>query len=82
MKSIARNIRISPKKLAVIATIVRGMDAQKALDTLKYMPTKGSALLYKVVATAIANATHNDQQEVENLKISTVVIGKGITYRR
>jgi large subunit ribosomal protein L22 len=74
MKSIARNIRISPKKLAVIAAIVRGMDVQKALDTLRFMPTKGSALLYKVVASALANAVQNDSQEAESLKIATVVI--------
>ena len=40
MKAIANNIRISDKKLNVIAKIVRGMEAKKALDILKFMPNK------------------------------------------
>lgn len=40
MKSSVRNVRISPKKLNVIAYIVRGKSAQEALDTLRFMPKK------------------------------------------
>jgi hypothetical protein len=40
MKAIAHNIRISDKKLNVIAKIVRGMEAKKALDILRFMPNK------------------------------------------
>jgi ribosomal protein L22 len=40
MKANAKNIRISPKKLSVVAAIVRNLPAQKALDILKFMPNK------------------------------------------
>jgi ribosomal protein L22 len=40
MKAYASNIRISPKKVAVVATIIRNMEVQKALDILKFMPNK------------------------------------------
>lgn len=82
MKAIANNIRISDKKLNVIAKIVRGMEAKKALDILKFMPNKGGALMYKVLASAVANATHNDMQELANLAIASVNVTKGIVYKR
>lgn len=82
MKAVAKNIRISPKKMNVAAAIVRNMDAKHALDTLKYMPTKGGQILYKVVASAVANAIHNGDQELANLVVSSVVIGQGIVYKR
>jgi len=82
MKALARNIRISPKKIQVEASIVRGMDAKKALDLLRYMPTKSAKILYKVLESAVSNATHNDAQQLETLKISSVVITKGIVYKR
>ena len=40
MKANVTNVRISPKKLNVIAYIVRGMDVKNALDTLRFMPKK------------------------------------------
>lgn len=82
MKSYSKNIRISPKKLNVVASIVRNMPVKKALDILKYMPNKGSDLLYKTVESALANAIHNDNQKIEDLSLSTVSITKWIVYRR
>jgi large subunit ribosomal protein L22 len=58
------------------------MDAKKALETLRYMPTKGAQLLHKVVESAVANAVTNDQQDVATLKLAAVVINKGIVYKR
>ena len=82
MKAIANNIRISDKKLNVIAKIVRGMEAKKALDILQFMPNKGGALLYKILHSAVANAQHNDMQELPGLSISSVSVTKGIVYKR
>jgi len=82
MKAYAKNIRISPKKLNVVATIVRNMDVNKALDILKYMPNKWSGLLYKVIASAAANAKTNDNQEMANLVVSTINASKWAVYKR
>ena len=82
MKAIARNIRISPKKLAVIASIVRNRKADDALALLKFMPKKGADVLYKVLASAVANASHNDSQDQSTLTIASLVINKGIVYKR
>ena len=82
MKAHARNIRISDKKLNVIAKIVRGMEAKKALDILNFMPNKGGFLMHKILASAVANAIHNDMQELADLTIATVSVTKGIVYKR
>lgn len=82
MKSYIRNARISPRKMQVIAAIVRNMDAKQALDTLRFMPQKGALILYKGLYSAVANAEHNDMQDKNNLTIESLVVGKGIVYKR
>jgi len=82
MKALAHNIRISPRKLNVLATIVRNMDAKEALDILKFMPNKGASILHELLKSAVANATHNDMQELSLLRIATVSVTKGIVYKR
>jgi large subunit ribosomal protein L22 len=82
MKANAKNLRISPKKLRVIAEVVRGMNAQEALKFLKFAPKKGADLMYKIVHSAIHNAVHNDSQNADDLYIDTLIINKGIVYKR
>lgn len=82
MKAYGKNIRISPKKLRVVAEVVRGMDAKEALGFLKFAPKKWADLLYKILASAVSNAENNDSQKLENLKLATLVITKWIVYKR
>jgi large subunit ribosomal protein L22 len=58
------------------------MKAKEALDTLRFMPKKGADIMYKVVASAVANATHNDSQNLADLSIATVMVTQGLVYRR
>lgn len=82
MKANGKNIRISPKKLRVVAEIVRGQDAEQALKFLKFAPTKWADLMYKILASAVANAENNDNQKLSTLYISTLSVNKGIVYKR
>jgi large subunit ribosomal protein L22 len=82
MKASVRNVRISPKKLNVIAYIIRNMTAKDALETLRFMPKKGADIIYKVLSSAVANATHNDNQALADLAISSVSVTQGLVYRR
>jgi len=82
MKANAKNIRISPKKLRVVAEVIRGMNAEQALKFLKFAPKKGADLLYKVVHSAVSNAVHNDSQKADELMIDTLIVTKGIVYKR
>lgn len=82
MKAIAKNIRISPKKLRVIAEVVRGQKVEEALSFLKFAPKKWADLLYKIVASAVANAENNDNQKKSDLYLDTLIVNKGIVYKR
>lgn len=82
MKAYAKNLRISPKKLRVIAEVIRNKDAVSSLDFLKFAPKKWASLLYKVLSSAVANAENNDSQDRNNLFISSVVVNKWIVYKR
>jgi len=82
MKAYGKNIRISPKKLRVIAEIVRWQKVTEALNFLKFAPKKWALILYKIVASAAANAQNNDGQSLDSLYIETVSVNKGIVYKR
>jgi len=82
MKAYGKNIRISPKKLRVVAEIIRGQGVDKALSFLKFAPKKGAGILYKTLFSAISNAKNNDSQKQEDLFIKTISINKWIVYKR
>ena len=82
MKAYAKNVRISPKKLRVVAEVIRGMKAEEALKFLKFAPKKGADILYKILHSAVANAENNDNQKRAELKLDTLIVTKGIVYKR
>ncbi len=82
MKATLKNARISPKKLRVVANLVRGKTVNDALPMLRLFDKKGGDILYKVLASATANAIHNDGSSKDNLKIHMLSIAQGPTYRR
>jgi len=82
MKANAQHLRISPKKLNVIAHLVRGRGAIEASNLLTGVPKKGADMLKKVLDSAIANAKHNDATAPDNLVISQVYVTKASVLRR
>ena len=82
MKAYGKNIRISPKKMRVIAEAVKWMDVEEALKFLKFAPKKWAGLLYKVVYSAAKNAENNVGQNMNNLVLDTLIVTKGIVYKR
>jgi len=82
MKAILRAIRITPKKANLMAGLVRNQPAKEALTTLKYIPKKSAKIMYKLLASAIANAVHNFKQDENTLLVKEVIIGKGATFKR
>lgn len=82
MKAHLRQVRISPKKMNLVAEIVRGKDVNEALETLQFMPKKAAKLLYKLLASAVANAQHNFKQDATKLKIEEIIVNEGVTYKR
>ena len=82
VSAILRHARISPQKCRLVADVVRGKPVGNALSTLKYMPKKGAKLVYKVLASAVANAEHNDGADIDELKVKTIYVEQAATLKR
>lgn len=80
--AIAKHVRMSPTKVRRVIDLVRGMDATDALTTLKFAPQAASEPVYKVVASAMANAESAEGLRGEDLYISQAFVDEGITLRR
>lgn len=72
----------SYKKMELIAKIVRWQKATDTLNVLNFVPKKAAQIMYKVVKSAIHNATHNEGADMNKLFISEVNIGRGPKIKR
>ena len=77
-----RFARISPQKCRLIADQVRGMPVERALQTLMFSQKKAAGIVRKVLESAIANAEHNEGADIDELKISTVMVNEGPSLKR
>ncbi len=82
VRAVARYIRTSPRKLRLVADLIRGRSAQDAWNILEFTPKRAAGPLKKVLESAIANARHNNQLEPEMLNVYTVMIDEGPTMKR
>lgn len=75
-------VRISPRKARLVVDMVRGKTVQDAIDTLRFTDKKAAALLSKLVASAMANATHTATVDVDNLVVAEAYVNEGPTIKR
>ena len=81
-KASAKFIKRSPYKLRPIADVIRGKNAQYALDWLKVYGLKKSSCVKKLLESAIANAKNlQDDVEVSNLKVAEIFVNEGPRYK-
>jgi large subunit ribosomal protein L22 len=78
----ARHVRMSPRKVRRVIDLVRGERAVDALTILKFDPHAASEPVYKVVASAIANAEHNLELDRDTLVIAAAYVDEGKTLPR
>ena len=81
-KAILRGVRISAQKGRLVADQIRGLPVDRALNVLAFSPKKGARILKKVLESAIANAEHNEGADIDELKVQTIYIDKGVTLKR
>ena len=79
-KAIARHIRIAPRKIRIVADLVRGKNIGEAFAILKFTPKVD--VVEKVMRSAIANAEHNFDMNVDNLYVSEIFVDQGPTLKR
>lgn len=80
--AIGRNIRVSPRKLGVVAGLIRGKRVEAALSELTFSKRRIAKDVKKVLQSAIANAENNHQLDVDRLVVSEASVGKGLVMRR
>ena len=81
-RAVGKYIRVSPQKARLVADVVRGMNVDQAITTLKFMPKKAAGILKQVIESALANATQDDQVDVDNLFVKKIFIDGGPSLKR
>jgi large subunit ribosomal protein L22 len=77
-----KGARMSAQKARLVADQIRGKSVESALEILQFSTKKGADIIKKVLESAIANAEHNDGADVDELKVSTIVVDEGMTMKR
>jgi large subunit ribosomal protein L22 len=73
----SKYIRISPTKVDVIISKIRGKTYKEALQILKYLPQKSGAIVWQTLYSAVSNATNNFNFDKEGLIITEAFVNKG-----
>ena len=81
-RAILRGVRLSDQKGRLIADQIRGLPVDKALNILMFSPKKGAGIIKKVLESAIANAEHNDGADIDELKVKSIFVEKGVVLKR
>ena len=77
-----RGVRLSVDKGRLVADLIRGKKVDQALNILQFTQKKAAVIIKKVLESAIANAEHNDGADIDELKVKTIFVEKGMVLRR
>ncbi len=80
--AIARNIRVSPRKLNLVAQQIRGQKVERALNVLTFSPKRIAGVVKKTLQSAIANAENNHDLDVDDLVVKEASVGKNLVMKR
>ena len=81
-RAVARHVRISATKARRVVNLVRGLPAKEALTVLQFAPQAASEPVYKVLASAIANAENNERLDPDSLLVAEAFVDEGPTLKR
>ena len=81
-KASVRGVRLSCDKGRLVADMIRGKKVDQALDILSFTQKKAAGIIRKALASAIANAEHNDGADIDELKIKSIYVEQGATLKR
>jgi len=82
VRAYLKGARLSPQKAGLVADQVRGLDVEKALDVLAFSKKKGANIIKKLLDSAISNAENNENADIDNLKIQSIIVNKGLVMKR
>ena len=82
VKAINKNVRTSPRKLALVCNFIKGKKADIALRDLEFSRKKIAKDVSKTVKSAISNAENNYQYDIDNLFVKEAYVGKSLVMKR
>ena len=80
--AMARLLRTSPRKLNLVAQLIRGLKAEQALNQLTFNRRRIAREVRKVLMSAIANAENNHDLDVDRLVVAEASVGKSLVMKR
>jgi large subunit ribosomal protein L22 len=81
-QAVLKVVRLSPMKGRLLADLVRGKKVDEAINILKFSNQRAAGILKKVLDSAIANAENNNGADVDELKISEILVDEGPVMKR
>src|SRR4051812_32977436 len=82
VKAVAKGVRMSPRKVGVVAALVRGRSVEDAMVILSHTPRRSATPVQKVIASAKANAEHNHNYKGDTLQIVEISVSPGPRLKR
>lgn len=77
-----KQLRVSPRKVRLVIDVIRGMEADRALEQLEYIPKRASGHVSKLLKSAIASAEHDFKLNRKDLYISKIIVEEGPMLKR
>lgn len=81
-KAVSRMLRVSPQKLGLVATLIRGKKVASALADLQFSKKRIAKDVKKCLESAIANAENNHDLDVDDLRVTEAYVGKALVIKR
>ena len=82
VKAVNKNVRSSPRKIALVLDFIKGKKADVAIKNLEFTRKKIAHDVTKTVKSAIANAENNHQLDIDNLFVKEAYVGKSLVMKR
>jgi len=81
-KAVANTVRIAPRKVRLVIDLIRGKQVGEAIAILRHTPKAASPVVEKLLKSAMANAEHNYEMDVNNLVVNEAFVNEGPTLKR
>jgi large subunit ribosomal protein L22 len=81
-RAFLKHIRTSPQKLNLVASMIRGKSAEKAMTDLEFCNRRVAEVVRKVLQSAVANAENNHNLDIDSLVVSEAYVGKTMVMKR
>lgn len=82
VKAVAKGVHMSPRKIGVVASLVRGRTVADAITILEHTPRRAAGPIKKVIESARANAGHNHNLKPETLQLVSITVTPGPRFKR